>query len=104
MEFHVSQKVNDIKFLQNEKFIAVAQKECAFIYDDQGIELHRLGGLHVPLHIEYLPYHYLLASISERGKLAYQDVSTGDIVAEIKTKNQNVSPKSSKSNPYRQPY
>lgn len=71
MEFHVKEKVRAVKFLQNKKFISVAQKECVYIYDDQGIELHRLGGMHTPLHLEYLPYHYLLASISERGKLVY---------------------------------
>lgn len=89
-EFHVRERVSDVKFLQNTKFVAVAQQRCVFIYDDQGIELHRLGGMHDPLHLEYLPYHYLLASISERGKMVYQDVSTGDIIAEIKTKTPNV--------------
>lgn len=39
-----------------------------------------------PVGLEYLPYHYLLCSISKMGLLGYQDVSTGQIVVEHKTK------------------
>ena len=89
-EFHVKEKISAVKFLQNTKFVAVGQSKCVYIYDDQGVELHQLGAMHEPSHLEYLPYHYLLAGVSKRGKLVYQDVSTGDIVAEIKTKTPNV--------------
>jgi len=30
---------------------------------------------------EYLPYHYLLASIGKEGSLKYHDISTGAIIA-----------------------
>lgn len=36
--------------------------------------------------IEYLPYHFLLTSITKRGKLIYTDCSTGEVKSEIKTK------------------
>lgn len=78
--------------------MAIAQQTTGFIYDDQGIELHRLTKMIEPTHLEYLPYHYLLAGISQRGILTYQDVSTGEIISEIKTKAQNVSAPNACSN------
>lgn len=33
-----------------------------------------------PLFLEYLPYHYILASLNESGKLYYQDITSGSIV------------------------
>lgn len=42
---------------------AVAQKKYAFIYDQNGVELHRLKSIVEPTRLEFLPYHWLLASI-----------------------------------------
>lgn len=36
--------------------------------------------------MEFLPYHYLLATIGSTGWLKYQDTSTGELVAEIPTR------------------
>ena len=89
-EWHVKERVRDVKFLQNDKMVAVAQKEHCHVYDDQGLEIHRLRNMPEPLWLEYLHYHFLLCSISAFGLLSYQDISTGQIVAEHKTKIRDV--------------
>ena len=85
-EFNTKEKIRDVKFLHNNNFLAVAQKNNVCVYDSQGIELHNLKNMPEPVGLEYLPYHFLLASLSNMGSLVYQDVSTGRIVAEHKTK------------------
>jgi len=39
-----------------------------------------------PVKLDYLTYHFLLVSASRLGTLKYLDVSTGQFVAEAKTK------------------
>ena len=39
-----------------------------------------------PVKLDFLPYHFLLVSASRLGTLKYLDVSTGQFVAEAKTK------------------
>ncbi len=88
-EFQTQDQCRQIKFL-HENFVGVAQKENLFIYDFNGLEVHQLDQIIEPLHIEYLPYHFLMVSITRRGKLFYIDCSTGETKAEIKTKIQEV--------------
>ena len=89
-EFNVQDEIKDCKFL-HQNFVAIAQKQNTFIYDGTGLEIHQLTNIQEPIHLDYLPYHFLLASLTKRGKLSYTDVSTGTSVAEIKTKIQEVS-------------
>lgn len=85
-ELHLGETVNAVKYLHNEQFFAVAQKKYTFIYDHEGTEVHRLKQ-HVEIkHLEFLPYHYLLATSGNSGFLKYQDTSTGVLVNEIRTK------------------
>lgn len=85
-ELHLGETVNAVKFLQNDQFFAVAQKKYTFIYDHEGAEVHRMKQ-HIDVrHLEFLPYHYLLATAGNTGFLKYQDVSTGLLVNEIRTK------------------
>ena len=84
-ELYVNESTRDVSFLHNETLFAVAQKKYVFIYDNKGLEVHRLKHHIEPLRLEFLPYHLLLASVGNAGFLKYQDVSTGDLVAELRT-------------------
>jgi U3 small nucleolar RNA-associated protein 7 len=64
----------------------VAQKQHVFIYDQDGVELHRLKA-HVDVtRLEFLPYHWLLVSVGNAGYLKYTDTSIGTLVSEQRTK------------------
>ncbi|KAI8143203.1 U3 snoRNP-associated protein Utp7 [Fennellomyces sp. T-0311] len=85
-EIHVNELVRDVKWLHNETMFAAAQKQYVYIYDNNGLEIHRLKNHNDTTKLEFLPYHYLLASIGNAGYLRYQDTSTGQLVAELRTK------------------
>lgn len=51
------------RFLHDQSHYAVAQKKYVFIYDRDGVELHCLKSHIEPTRLEFLPYHWLLASI-----------------------------------------
>ena len=86
-EFYVHELVRDATFLHNWSLFAVAQKNQVYVYDDQGTEIHCLGSKHQDvMALQYLPYHWLLATIGRPGILSYQDVSTGQLVASHRTK------------------
>ncbi|KAG1723083.1 WD40-repeat-containing domain protein [Suillus paluster] len=88
-ELQLQETCRDITFLQDQSFFAVAQKKYVFIYDRDGVELHRLKAHIEPTRLEFLPYHWLLASVSIVGKYWISKISrysTGHIVAEHRTK------------------
>ena len=51
------------RFLQDHSHFAVAQKKYVFIYDRDGVELHKLKSHIEPTRLEFLPYHWLLVSV-----------------------------------------
>ncbi|CAK7567005.1 MAG: putative U3 small nucleolar RNA-associated protein 7 [Sporothrix epigloea] len=97
-ELQLGETIRDIQWLHNNQYFAVAQKRYTYIYDRNGVELHCLRK-HVEVsHMEFLPYHFLLATMGMTGHLKYQDVSTGQLVSEIFTK--SGAPVSLTQNPY----
>ncbi|KFX87818.1 hypothetical protein O988_09272, partial [Pseudogymnoascus sp. VKM F-3808] len=74
------------------------QKKYVYIYDSHGVEIHCLKKHIEVTNMEFLPYHYLLATVGNAGYLKYQDVSTGQVVIEIPTR--LGSPTSLKQNPH----
>lgn len=86
-EIQVFETLRAVKFLQNDdRFFAAAQKKYTYIYNHEGIEVHKLKDHLDVLHLEYLPYHYLLVSAGKAGLITYQDVSTGQLVGHLRTK------------------
>lgn len=61
-ELQLGETVRDARWLHNNQFFAVAQKKYVYIYDHTGAELHCLTRHVEPLFLEFLPYHFLLAS------------------------------------------
>ncbi|EYE97747.1 WDR46/Utp7 family protein [Aspergillus ruber CBS 135680] len=97
-ELQLNETVRDAKWLHNNQFFAVAQKRNVYIYDHKGVELHCLNKHLEPLFLEFLPYHFLLASAQMSGFLKYTDTSTGQMVAELPTR--LGSPTALAQNPY----
>ena len=85
-ELNLGETVRDAKWLHNNQFFAVAQKKYVYIYDAQGVEIHNLQDHIDVTHMEFLPYHFLLATIGNAGYLKYQDTSTGKLVTQMPTK------------------
>jgi len=107
-EIQLGETVRAIRWLHDESFFAVAQKKYVYIYDKDGLEVHQLRQ-HIEVNqMEFLPYHFLLATIvslspefvclfglahlspissqGNPGYLKYHDTSTGQLVAEHRTK------------------
>lgn len=85
-ELHLGETVFDVKWLHNNQYFAAAQKKYSFIYNQDGIEVHRLKHLVEMTHLDFLPYHFLLAASGKQGWLKYTDTLTGQLVAEHRTK------------------
>ena len=97
-ELHLTETIRDAKWLHNDQYFAVAQKKYTYIYDHAGVEIHCLRKYVEATHLEFLPYHFLLAGIENSGFLRYTDTSTGQIVAEFPTR--KGSPTALAQNPY----
>ncbi|KAE9547078.1 hypothetical protein FO519_009710 [Halicephalobus sp. NKZ332] len=78
--------VNDVSFLHVSTIFAAAQKRWVHIYDEQGTELHCMKKFNEPKLLEFLPRHLLLVSTTATGYIHYLDISTGEVVASFRMK------------------
>eukprot|EP00762_Andalucia_godoyi_P007359 ANDGO_01556.mRNA.1 putative U3 small nucleolar RNA-associated protein 7 len=76
----------DAVFLHDESHVAIAQRKYVYVYDDQGVELHKLGDHIDVTRMQFLPYHFLLSTLSRTGYVKWVDVSTGQLVASHRTR------------------
>jgi U3 small nucleolar RNA-associated protein 7 len=94
LEVNLKEQLGESAFLHNDEMFAISQPSQTFIYDNRGIELHKLPASQ---HLQYLPYHFLLA-LSDNRKLTYYDTTTGHIVADHIAKNNYTAMAQNKSN------
>lgn len=84
-EFQVRETVRDIVFLHNEQLFAAAQNKYLYMYNRDGVESHCMKEHGEVLRLQFLRNHFLLASINIHGKLHYQDVTMGQMIANYRT-------------------
>nr|BAN65984.1 conserved hypothetical protein [Babesia bovis] len=85
-DISVKQTIRAVQFLDNHELMAVAQKKYVHIYDNHGMEVYVLRDLGLTYQLDYMAPFWLLTSIGEFGELAWQDVSSGQVVARYKTR------------------
>ncbi|XP_017774657.1 PREDICTED: WD repeat-containing protein 46 [Nicrophorus vespilloides] len=90
-EINVMESIHDICYLHVDTMFACAQKKYLHIYDNTGTELHCLRKISNINKLEFLPYHFLLAAGSDFGKLQWLDVSVGEVVGSVLTKQHGLS-------------
>ena len=86
-EFFVQENIRDACFLHHAGMLATASANNPVkIYDNAGAEIHSLADHLDALQLEFLPYHFLLASVGRSGFLKYTDTSTGQLVTQHRTR------------------
>ena len=62
-ELQLGETIRDVTWLHNNQYFAVSQKKYVYIYDSAGVELHCLRKHIEVTNMEFLPYHFLLATV-----------------------------------------
>lgn len=85
-EFNVRETIHAVKWLHMPNMYAVAQKDWVHIYDKDGVELNVIKTMYRSTHLDFLEYHFLLASASDKRYLVWKDISIGKDIASFPTK------------------
>jgi U3 small nucleolar RNA-associated protein 7 len=87
-EKNTLETVNDVSFLHVSTIYATAQRRWVHIYDEQGVEMHCMKKFSEPKLLEFLPRHLLLVCSCATGFLHYLDVTSGNVVASYRMKDE----------------
>jgi U3 small nucleolar RNA-associated protein 7 len=82
VDFTVNDSISDVCFLGSDSIVAVAQHKYVYCYTN-AVETACIKDVQAPLHLDYLPFHYLLVATTESGRLHYLDTSTGKAINSI---------------------
>jgi U3 small nucleolar RNA-associated protein 7 len=85
-EVHLDEPVRAGVTMHQGKAFALAQSSGVYVYDDAGIEIAKLHKHRDPVGLAFSRRHFLLTSGSGGGWLTWQDVSTGEVVTQTRTK------------------
>jgi U3 small nucleolar RNA-associated protein 7 len=85
-ELFLGEPARDAVFLQDEGHFAVAQNKYVYVYDGDGVELHRMSDHIDVTRMTFLPYHFLLVTLARSGYIKWHDISTGQYVAGHRTR------------------
>ena len=85
-EIFLNETVRDSVFLHSREFFALAQRKFVYIYNEYGREVHCINRNINPLQVDFLPYHFLLVTMTDQGRISWTDTSTGENVKETRTK------------------
>ncbi|CAD7926569.1 unnamed protein product [Amoebophrya sp. A120] len=85
-ELKLKESVRCAQSFHNDNLFAVSQKKCCFVYDRNGMEIHKMKEHSLVHQMEFLRYHFLLVTGSEFGDIRYHDIATGQGVAHLRTK------------------
>lgn len=85
-EFNVRESVHAVCWLHIPTMFVTAQKDYVHMYDKSGMELNVFKNMYRVTHLEFLRYHFLLASISSEAYLNWTDVTVGNEVANFHSK------------------
>ncbi|OAG29640.1 U3 small nucleolar RNA-associated protein 7 [Nematocida displodere] len=85
-ERNLNDQIHDGTFLHRESFFALAQSQCVYIYDNNGVEVHALRDHAKARKLQFLQDHFLLATLTDGGFLKYHDTTMGKLVSDIKTR------------------
>ncbi|KAF7682476.1 WD repeat-containing protein 46 [Astathelohania contejeani] len=84
-EIEINEQIFDSTFLHNELYIAATQPTGLYIYDNTGAEIHCVREHKGACKMSFLPYHFLLTTLTPNGILRYHDTSIGKLVSKIHT-------------------
>lgn len=85
-EFNTRESIHAVQWLHMPSMFAVAQKDWVHIYDKDAIEINVIKTMYRSIHLDFLEHYFLLASASDKGYVAWKDISIGKDVASYQTK------------------